>query len=367
MDKFLSRDDTKVMKAIAIILMLAHHLWILPERIAGGSLRYVFQIFGQSSIVYLGWFGKICVSLFFFLGGYGIYISSYGKKYDVISKLKGLYFSYWKVFVIFIPMGFLFFRNQPAYCENHGIYARFENFSVAEFLANITGIDISYTSEWWFLTSYVFAILSFPVIRGMVEKHSARRNILSVIIASIVVTNVLPAIGNIEAIGSLNNNYLYAKLFCQSSPYIASFWMGAVVAENGLLDRLNESLEKNHLLNPCMDIIIWAICIYFRQTGIGDSFDIIYIPFLIVTSKDLLERVPHIRKIFLHIGKESTNMWLIHPFFCYYFYPFVKIVVAPRWALPSLFILIVMSYLASVMVDYIWKGILYIPKRIKKC
>lgn len=64
-----TREDTKIIKGTAIILMLIHHLWGFPERIAGGSLKYMFIIFGQSSIVYFGLFGKICVSLFFLLVG----------------------------------------------------------------------------------------------------------------------------------------------------------------------------------------------------------------------------------------------------------------------------------------------------------
>ena len=54
MNDYLTRENTAVMKGIAIILMLAHHLWGFPERIAGGELKYFFNIFGQSSISYIG-------------------------------------------------------------------------------------------------------------------------------------------------------------------------------------------------------------------------------------------------------------------------------------------------------------------------
>lgn len=61
-EDFLTREDTKIMKAIAVILMLTHHLWTSPDRIAGGELKYLFDICGNSSITLLGGFGKICVS-----------------------------------------------------------------------------------------------------------------------------------------------------------------------------------------------------------------------------------------------------------------------------------------------------------------
>ena len=34
-DKFLSVDDTRIMKAVAICLMLMHHLWCFSTRTAG--------------------------------------------------------------------------------------------------------------------------------------------------------------------------------------------------------------------------------------------------------------------------------------------------------------------------------------------
>ena len=117
MEQTFSRQDTKLMKGVAIFLMLMHHLWAFPERIAGGELWHVLNICGESSLAYFGSFGKICVSFFFFLGGYGVYLTTCSKKYDLIAKIKGLYLAYWKVFVIFIPLAFLFCAHQPTYCD----------------------------------------------------------------------------------------------------------------------------------------------------------------------------------------------------------------------------------------------------------
>lgn len=354
MENDFTREDTKVIKGIAILLMLMHHLWGFPERIMGGELKYYFNIFDQSSISYIGMFGKICVSIFFFLGGYGIYLSSRGKKFDIIGKIKKLYISFWKIFVIMIPIAFLFFGRQPVYCENQDICTKYSAFEWKEFLGNITGIQTTYNGEWWFLFSYVVAIATFPVIRYFIDKNSFNVNIILVIIASLFVTNICPALGNIEVLGTLNNNYLYRLVLCQSAPYVTCFWMGIIVAKDKILNRLQEELKKNNLLNPVIDSIIWFLIIYFRQSGLGNTLDIIYVPFLIVTAVDFMYHIPILRTIFLHIGKYSTNMWLLHTFFCYYFYPMVKIVVAPGWAIPSLIILGILTYGASIVIHYFW-------------
>ena len=78
---YFSRTDTKIIKGLAIVLMLMHHLWCFPERIAGGALKYLFTINGTSSLILFGSFGKICVSIFFFVGGYGIYKMSEKKRF----------------------------------------------------------------------------------------------------------------------------------------------------------------------------------------------------------------------------------------------------------------------------------------------
>ena len=155
MDRTFSRDDTKLMKGAAIVLMLMHHLWGFPGRIAGGELWHVLSICGESSLTYFGSFGKICVSFFFFLGGYGVYLSTHSKRYDLIAKLKGLYLSYWKVFVIFIPLAFFFCAHQPTYCDEAEICTRYAEFSRQECFNNFIGFSTSYNSEWWFLNSYI--------------------------------------------------------------------------------------------------------------------------------------------------------------------------------------------------------------------
>lgn len=364
-DNYLSKDDTKVMKAIAVCCMLAHHLWCFPVRIPGGNLDYIFTIFGIPSISYFGFFSKICVPMFFFFGGYGVYKSYFGKKYDIVNKLKKLYFAYWKVFLIFVPIGFLFFAKQDAYCSDPFIYTRFANFSSKELVSNFFAFTSTYNREWWFLISYAFALISFPLIRAVIDRFSARTNVFIAIVVTILVTNIFPGLGANKDLGVLGGNFLYLKFFCQIAPYAACFWMGAVVARNALLDRLNDSLKENHLLNPITDLIIWFMIIFLRQSEIGDKFDIFYIPVLTVASIDLIKRVKFLKIAFISVGKQSTNMWLTHTFFCYYIGVTAKIIAAPKYGILSLLILIAMSYAASVILNLFWAGFGFLYNKAK--
>ena len=363
-DDFLSPEDTKVMKSFAIICMLMHHLWFFPSRLAGGPLESIFTIFNMPATSYLGYFGKICVPMFFFFGGYGVYKRYYGQKYDLLGRLKRLYFVYWKVFLVFIPIGFLLFSSQTPYCTDAFIYTRFNTFSTKELISNFLGFSSTYNREWWFLISYAFALISFPLIRAIIDRYSARINIFIVIIVSLLFANIFPGLKRVEVLGILGNSHMYINFFCQIAPYAACFWMGAVVARNGLLSRLSESAKKNGILNPITDIAAWVVVIFLRQSQLGEIFDIFYIPVLTVATIDLLSRVKVIKKGFGLLGCQSTFMWLIHSFFCYYFGALAKIVTAPRYAILSLLVLIVMTYIASVLLDYLWKGIGFVYQKV---
>ena len=63
-------------------------------------------------------------------------------------------------------------------------------------------------------------------------------------------------------------------------------------------------------------------------------------------------------------------MWLIHSFYCYYFYPFVKLIIALNWAVPCLIVLIIMTYVTSLGIDIFWeyigKGYNYLKEKYLK-
>lgn len=365
---FLSRDDTKVMKGIAVFFMLMHHLWNFPERTIGGPLKCVIHLFGLPATRYFGSFGMICISMFLFLGGYGIYIEFNHKPYDIVKKIKSLYLAYWRVFVIFVPISFLFFTSQPVYCEEEIVYARFASFSENELVRNFFGLSSSFNGEWWFLKSYVIAVCSFPLIRAIVERFSARINIFLVIVGGLLVGYVLPNLDDIEILAGLRWSYLYSQILCQIFPYVMCFWMGVVCAKDALLYRLAASLKSNRFISLPVDVMLLFLVTYLREIEIGAELDFLYVPVLIVAAADLLSRAKIIRTVFLRLGKESTNMWLTHSYFCYYFYPMAKLIAAPRWAVPSLLLLIALSYAAAVCLTAFWGWIeRTVSKRAPAC
>ena len=192
--------------------------------------------------------------------------------------------------------------------------------SVDELLKNFFALSSSYNGEWWFLKSYICAVITYPFVEKIIKNFSISINIALIIIGGLLVGNIFPLAGQISLLKGLNDNYLYSTFFCQTSPYIMSFWMGIVVAKDDVLLKLKNSLKENNLLNPFFDIIFFVVIIYLRNTGTGSYLDIIYVPIIIVCSLDFIQKMKIVKKIFMELGKKSTNMWLIHTFFCYFIF-----------------------------------------------
>lgn len=103
---------------------------------------------------YLASFFKLCVMIYVFLGGYGNYHTfSYCKSmretiWCLIGRIKKLYINYWKVFLIFIPLLYIF---------NYYVV------DLGTFFKGFVGISHTYNSEWWFFFPYVVVVCLYAV------------------------------------------------------------------------------------------------------------------------------------------------------------------------------------------------------------
>ena len=291
-----SRDDTKIIKAIAIILMFMYHLWAFPDRICGGELKYFVTLFNEPLFKFFGKTGRFCLSLFFFLGGYGIFMSCKNKEYDLICKIKNLYLDYWKVFLVFIPIAFIFFSNQPIFCKDVGGCTRYNNFQFKVFIESFLGISRKYNNSWWFFFHYVIACVSFPLIRKVFKHFSFSINLLLVIILTLLFASVFPYLGKMTAFSSLDDNELYSLFFLQGLhskySYTGCFFMGIAMAKDNILVTLKSKMYHNNLLNPLVNVCIIFAVLYLKRYKFSDSsMDIFLAPIFCIAVCDIVNRI----------------------------------------------------------------------------
>lgn len=132
-----------IIQSIAEMLMVFHHLFGFPERI---NSDYI--IVSDFSFLHIGtilsYCGRICIGMFVFNSGYGMYKKlnsfTYSSYFDVLKKgygctlrqLKNFYIRYWIVFITFIPIGIMFGKYK---------------FNLTEFILNLIGFVSLYNSE----------------------------------------------------------------------------------------------------------------------------------------------------------------------------------------------------------------------------
>ena len=287
-----------------------------------------------------------------FLGGLGTYRSyKMGGEFHLIKKLLNLYYKYWKVFIIIIPIAFLFFSNQINYTVESGISNRFAEFTLIEFISNLLGVSSSYNSEWWFLWSYIIVLCTFPIFLNVVEKKDFYLSAFLIINLDILMKYIFPVIPKLGDFSDLSGSFFYNNLFCQASPFAACFYMGMLFGKDLRMEKFIMQLRNLGLLTPITDIIVLLFIVIIRNSILGDTLDIFYVPIMIAFFMDLIHRTNKLRNTFCYLGKNSTNMWLIHSFFCYYFYPFQKMIMFPKYSILILPWFIVVTLFFSVIID----------------
>lgn len=357
-----TRENTKQVKGIAVLLMLAHHLYTFPDRIPYGlEVATKYYISGRELTTIIGSFGQICVSLYMFLGGYGLYAScqsdlrgGYLPSDTLARHIIKLYQAYWKVFVIFIPIGFLFFGSQIQYCEAD-LCSRFAVFHFQELISTFTAYGNAYNGEWWFFKAYLFALFEGLVfIELFRDKKNAYSETAAVVIWHIMIACLCPILASIEGWGRLASDPWYTSLFTICD-YASVFLIGIVFAKYDVFlawDRLFQGMAK--LERFVLSVIVCGFCVYVRVFVTPRSYDLLIVPIFVFAVVNIVLLLPFLGKWLTFLGKNSTNMWLIHSFFCYYFYGFVKIVYGSRNAVISFIVLVGMSLGAGVLVDIFW-------------
>lgn len=334
-----SRGDTKAVKGIAVLLMLLHHLFGFPDRI-GGISSYVslFHVSGKPIEQLVGSFGNICVAMFFCLSGYGTYLWCSNNKENVKkipSKIKQLYIAYWRIFVVFVPICIIAGSKQ---IEK----------KLFVLISNLIGVSCSYNAEWWFLFPFVLLQMLFPLILRWIDRK--RGNLLCDVIALITFQSLyaflLPRIMGYPLFTEFKNSiYWYQLNFVLE--WLPSFMIGCICAKYHLFESYLTFFKSRftRIFSSFM-LLLAAFCI---RKNAYDPVDYLLAPVVIIACNAIIRDFHGIMSVFIAIGKQSTNMWLIHSFFIYQICQ--KFVFSPRYSILIFLLLVAMSYFSGVLID----------------
>lgn len=350
-----SLRDTNALKGLAIILMFYHHLFAFPERLPKG-IRYeaLFELSGVSSAYAVAAIGKICVAIFVFLGGYGTYLSctrSESFRTVVGKRARSMYSALWSVFAVFIPLCIIFDIDRVT--ANYG-----------DMLLNFLGLKTSYNREWWFFAPYLILILFIPIIKKLADKS---RNLAIGLAAVCIVTAfsefAFPYLTEISGLVGYERSLLYV-LMKNTLKILPGFMGGCVFARYDLLTKIKTRFSGN--AGYSIGALVLTAAVVCVRAVVGENFDyllvMLFVPSITVALNNKVGR--YIHSFFNIIGKESTDMWLVHSFYCFYIFP--KAIYAPYYTPLIAVWLLLISFASSKILTLIRKGIGVVAQKAKK-
>ncbi|WP_390631198.1 acyltransferase family protein [Leptothermofonsia sichuanensis] len=320
-----TKEKTNIAKGVAICLMFLSHLYSFPERLMDGNY-YIPLIPSLNAEFHIGNFGNVCVSMFLFLSGYGMFWGQTSSKkspliYSLI-KIKDFYLTYWIYFLVFVPIGLLFFKNVTLWNSNEIRYST----DLTTFLEGFLGWSPRYNSEWWFVQMFIFLLLfTCPLYITL-----AKRNPLLLLLTSVSI-------------------FLLSLFFKVGYTDINSFTFWQISFAAGML-----CASFNFFSSPFVQkidnfksifLLLFIAGFFVVRYRFGARIDFLFMPVFIYSIVRLADGL-RLSNILMYLGSYSFPMWLIHSFFCYYY--FQNFIYFPRWS-PLIFILLTVTSLLTAL------------------
>ncbi|MCD8155613.1 MAG: acyltransferase [Clostridiales bacterium] len=201
-----TKRDTRILKGIAVILLLVHHsVAVLAETTFLSGTEILKQAVSLA---------KLCVAIFSVLSGYGLYVSfekrkikSPGKAAKFVGEhLWKVYSVFWLAAVIQLAVVALL-RKSPG--EIYGEHA------VLCFLLDCLGLSYftgttRFVNSWWYITLVLVDYLIFPFLFILVKKLK-RLNIPLLVVTALL----MPVVCGSESIVIYSLFFLYGMIFAE--------------------------------------------------------------------------------------------------------------------------------------------------------
>lgn len=336
-----TKKHTEIAKGIAILLMVYHHLFVIPERIGGNYVSLLrFGSFDLENKIAV--FAKLCVAIFLFLSGIGLYCSleketsllaMYRK---TLKKLLRFMINYWIIALLALPVG---------------LATGFFQLDARTIFGLLTG-NYAEINEWWFVCLYVLILLVAPLIVSVFQKNRLSRKVL----AAVLLAAVFAAVWLFDRYGRLNPaltfiaDYLHYLL---SVFGVLAFVAGVFCAR---FDLYRFFLLYSRRATVLFNLLILAASVALRMILIKDPnsmrLDFIIAPLFVFSSAALLYPMKRLSAVPCFFSVHSTNIWLTHTLWAYYFA--TDIVVLPRYSTLIYLWLLALTLLTSIVINAIY-------------
>lgn len=316
MSESFSKKDSMCMKGIAILIMMFHHCYRSKDRFE----KYIvdFWPFDMDLVVNVSDYLKICVSIFAFITGYGLYLSARNRCVDAGSTERWIYerlvktlSGFWFIYVLVFAVTQIYAGYPAQIYFGQGklrgvVYALIDFLGLANLLECPTLV-----STWWYMSAAIVFIVLYPLFVKWTQKLGYTT--LFMVVAFLprsVSGNVYP--GGITAI-TFVFPVLLGMLFAQYDVFgkLCAFKL----SRNKWLDFWMQFLLYHAVLVG--SVVLWVRfprnVVWEYHTGLAPLIFICY-------SRKYLVRMPGAQKFLFFCGKHSMNVFLVHSFIRYVFF-----------------------------------------------
>lgn len=294
--------ESQIIKGIAILIMVFHHLFGNQEWILEGN-EFISIPLGEYSLeYYVGVFGKICISIYAFLSGYGLYASYQRKKQNlgmVLKRAFSVLLNWWLIVVLcFLPLALM--------CK--------QQMDAKVLLGNLLLVNNTWCPFSDYLLFYVIAILTFPGVYWILNKVNKP---LFFFLGMPLVGMVLRKVVDL----TIPQGVLYQLVYFYVL-YLPFVVAGSCVYQSGAFLKIHRWLKEKKWSKIGIKVILLLALIPIRWLSgnklMLDSFFATVMVFLLV---ELIQGKEHnlCFRVLNFLGKHSTNIWFLHAVFFFSF------------------------------------------------
>ena len=341
MNMGLTKKDTQMAKGVAVLGMVMLHLFCRL-----GNLPYTPWIWVREVplIYYLGLFGDICVPIFCFCSGYAHYLmaQTQGSQYQKRLPGKALRFlsNYWIVVILFSLLGLFFDRSG----QIPG--------SWMDFVGNMLVLDMNYNGAWWFVSTYLILLWLSPAFAALSKRLNG-----FVLIALSFCVYFAAYIFRFILIVSMPSAVLQwfwdqaVLLGTSQFPYI----FGMVCRKYGMIGTIRSWMQRHSVIRR---IIVFGLpaAAFLGHCVVQSLFVAPFTAAAVLLGLFLAKQPGWVEKVFLLLGKHSTNIWLVHMFF--YHRLFTKLVFGAEYPVLILLFMFAICFAVSAVIDQIYRPVL---------
>ena len=295
----ISKTQTTELKGISVLLLLVHH--------------YFYDFKGTDGILmdYIVDYSKICVTLFVFLSGYGLYKSyknSNCKYFQfTASRIKKVMVRYQMVFILFALIGTVSGLRtlEQAYGTSNVFLKMFVEFAgLRNYFLHALG-DFAYNVTWWFIPMLLLLYVLFVPLVKVLEKHGLKALLGIWIICKLVIPITCPSVVR----NMLSSHYVFA--------FAAAIFLS--IYESKIKFFIKENSWTNIIV---LFLAATPLLFLSKRVGLANSFWFLSL-FIVLVYIAIDEKIKLgiLKKTLFHFGKYSYEIYLTHTFIFLYFFP----------------------------------------------